>query len=355
MNLDDLDYLHSIDKGNMLAFVDALPDQFQNAWNLSQTLPLPDTSISQIVISGMGGSAIGGSLLAALVASTSPVPVQVVRGYDLPAYVRGSGTLLIASSHSGNTEETLAAAEQALSRGVKMLAITTGGQLKQHAETHGYPVWLFDYKSPPRAALGWSFGLLLGLAHRLKLASTLAQDIQEGIALLHEEKSHYTASSPLSSNPAKRGAGQLMGRLPVIYGAGLFEPVAQRWKCQFNENSKVWAQYEVLPEANHNTIVGIGFPEKMTVNMAALFITSPQFDHPRVRVRQKLTYRMCLENAIMADKFSPHGTSALAQMLHAIQYGDYMSVYAALGYEADPTEIAPINQIKELLLTEQAD
>jgi glucose/mannose-6-phosphate isomerase len=351
MNLDDLTYLRSIDKGDMLAYTDALPDQFENAWALAQTLPLPETHRTprQIVICGMGGSAIGADLMAALVARTSPAPVSVIRGYDLPASVTGPETLVILSSHSGNTEETLSAADQALTRNVRMLAVTTGGKLAQHAQSHGYPLWQFSYVSQPRAAIGWSLGLQIGLAARLNLAPQLEADLREGIALLREEREHYKATSPLASNPAKRGAGQLMGRIPVFYGSGIFAPVAQRWKCQLNENAQVWAQYEILPEANHNTIVGIDFPAEEMSKMAAVFICSDTFDQPRVQLRYKLTNKIYLQYGIMVDQFTPRGQSAVAQMLHAIQYGDYLSVYTALAYGADPTEIVPIMMIKEQL------
>lgn len=160
MNLDDQNHLRAIDRDDMLGHIDALADQFEHAWQRALTLPLPETHRAprQIALAGMGGSAIGGDLTAALVAATSPAAFHVVRGYTLPAYVRGADTLVIASSHSGNTEETLAAADQALERGVRMLAISTGGALAEHAARHGYPLWQFDYASQPRAALGWASG-----------------------------------------------------------------------------------------------------------------------------------------------------------------------------------------------------
>jgi len=358
-DLDDRDRMRALDREDMLAHIDALPDQLEQAWRLAQTLPLPDTHYQPrlIALSGMGGSAIGGDLIAALISRTSPVPFLVVRGYDLPACISGPDTLVIASSFSGHTEssfsghteETLSAADQALGRGVRLLALTTGGQLAEHARSHGYPLWLFDYKGQPRAALGWSFGLLVGLAHCLRLAPHLEADLTETVALLRAQKTIYSADSPATQNPAKRGAGQLIGRVPVIYGGGLFEPVARRWKCQLNENAKAWAQYEGMPEANHNTVAGISFPPERIGDMVAIFITSLQYDHPRVRLRHDWTLKLCLENGIMTDRFHPQGASALAQMGHAIQYGDYVSFYTAMAYGVDPTEIAPISDLKQYL------
>ncbi|RPJ01829.1 MAG: SIS domain-containing protein, partial [Chloroflexi bacterium] len=262
---------------------------------------------------------------------------------------QGPDTLVITSSFSGNTEETLTAADQAVERGVRMLAITTGGKLAAHANQHGYPLWQFDYQSQPRTALGWSLGLLIGLAHRLELVPNLEADLRETLGLLREQQRVFAADNPLAENSPKRCAGQVMGRIPVVYGGGMFETVARRWKCQFNENAKIWAQYEAMPEANHNAVVGIGFPEERLQNMYAWFIMSKAFDHPRVYLRHHLTAQLYLEHGIMVDKFHPLGTSALAQMCHAVQYGDYMSYYAAIAYQADPTEIAPIIQLKTQL------
>jgi glucose/mannose-6-phosphate isomerase len=351
LDLEDLNQMRAIDRDDMLSHIEALPDQFEDAWEVAQSLPLPDTHRDprQIVLCGMGGSAIGGDLIAALISATSSVPFTVARGYDLPAYAVGPDTLVIASSHSGDTEETLSAAEQALDNGTQLLAIATGGQLAEHAESNAYPLWQFNYQSQPRGAIGWSLGLLVGLAHRLELAPNLEANLREGVAILREQRANYSADSPLSDNPAKRGAGQLCGRIPVIYGSGVFEPVARRWKCQLNENAKVWAQFEPMPEANHNTVTGIGFPEDRIPNMMAVFITSREIDHPRVYLRHKLTHQIYLEHGIMVDKFRPQGTSALAQMCHAIQYGDYMSYYTAIAYGADPTEIAPIMELKAQL------
>lgn len=351
LDLDDHARFAALDREHMLAHIDAFPDQLAAAWAAAQTMPLPDTHRSprQIVLAGMGGSAIGGDLTGALIAASSAVPWAVVRGYDLPAYAQGSETLVIASSFSGNTEEALAVAEQALGRGARLLAVTAGGQLAAHAAAHGYPLWRIAYASQPRAALGWSWGLLLGLAHRLGLLTSLESDVQEALAVLREHVSRYTASSPIPQNPAKRGAGQLIGRIPIFFGGGLFEPVARRWKCQMNENAKAWAEFEAMPEANHNTIAGIGFPAEHVIDLTAIFITSRQHDHPRVALRHELTAQLCLQNGLMTDTFRPQGQSALAQMCHAIQYGDYVSYYAAIAYEADPTEIAPIMELKDLL------
>src|SRR5512142_1675643 len=164
MNLDDLKHFKELDSLDMLGEIDGLPTQLQTAWELGQTPPLPDiTTPTSIVISGMGGSAIGADLVAAAISATCPVPVIVHRDYGLPAFARGKSTLMIASSHSGNTEETLDSFETARKQDCTIMAVTTGGELAKRAAQCGYPVWTFEHAGQPRAAVGFSFGLLLAI------------------------------------------------------------------------------------------------------------------------------------------------------------------------------------------------
>ncbi|MCB9437778.1 MAG: bifunctional phosphoglucose/phosphomannose isomerase [Anaerolineales bacterium] len=349
MNLDDLAYMQQLDTDHMLRHIDGLPDQFEAAWHHAQTLPLP-ASVRQVALLGMGGSAIGGDLLAAYLAGRSKVAVSVVRGYDLPAWVHGQETLVIASSFSGNTEETLAAYDQALARDVQVLGMTTGGKLAQQLAAHNHLAWTFSTDiGHPRAAIGWSFGLLLALAARAGWAEGIEADLKDAIATLKAYRERYAASVPAATNHAKRQAGQFIGRVPVFIGAGIFEPIARRWKGQLNENSKVWAMFDVLPEMNHNTVVGIEFPQEVLGKLAVMFIASPQYDHPRVALRHQLTQELFLTSGIMTDRFEPVGDNPLTQMLHAIQFGDYLSYYTAMAYGADPAVIMPIQELKAAL------
>ncbi len=170
MNLDDLDYMHNHDPQNMLGEIDNLPAQLAQAWELGQTLPPPVSSgLRQVIISGMGGSAIGADLLAAFIAPICPVPVFVQRDYGLPAWAHGPETLVIASSHSGNTEETLQAFDAALQNKCSLMAIATGGKLADLAGQVNIPLWKFEHKGQPRAAVGYSFGLLLAAFSQMGL------------------------------------------------------------------------------------------------------------------------------------------------------------------------------------------
>lgn len=352
MDLDRMDNLATIDAANMLGHIENQPEHYATAWQHAQNLPLPASlsDVRQVVIAGMGGSAIGGELMANYVARTSPVPIQVVRGYDLPAYARDKHTLVIASSFSGNTEETLAIYEQAHDQNAQILAVTTGGKLAKQTERERHTVWQFEETiSQPRAAIGWSLGLMLALANRLNWVNDIELEFKESIANLRKYRERYAVNSPAERNPAKRQAWQFLGRIPVFVGGGVFEIVARRLKGQLNENSKFWAMHDALPEMNHNTVVGITFPQDQLKKLGVLFITSREHDHPRVALRHTLTFDLFNQNGMMVDKFRPRGHTLLAQMMHAIYYGDYVSYYAAIANQTDPTEIPPIMALKQAL------
>ena len=233
MNLDDLERFRELDPGGMLAQIDGLPDQLREAWSLGQRLPLPEwDGIRQVIVSGMGGSAIGADLLRAYAEPLSRVPITVWREYNLPAWAAGPDTLLVASSHSGNTEETISSFEAGRQRGLRMLAVTGGGELASRAEKAGVPTWRFEHAGQPRAAVGFSFGLLLAALARSGLLPDPAAELRDAVAAMKAQQQSLRAESPVVANLAKRMAGQLMDRWPLIIGGGLLGPVARRWRTQ---------------------------------------------------------------------------------------------------------------------------
>ena len=352
MNLDHYQQFGTLDTEDMLGHINAAPEQLQMAWQYGLSQPLPETfsAIRQVVFCGMGSAATGGDLLGALMQESSQLPLFVCRHYDLPAWVQGASTLVIASSFSGDTEETLSAYDQAVERGLPVIAITTGGRLADKARQNPQAIlWQFEHHAPPSATLPWHLGVLLALAHRLGWLTDLDTDIAEAVSLMQQSRERYNAEIPTAQNPAKRQAGQWIERLPVFYGSGAFEVVARRWKTLMNENAKLFAAYEALPEANHNAAAGIIFPEALMSKLAVCFIESPTFDHPRVALRHQLTRMLYLQAGIMIDSFMPQGESLLAQLLHAIYFADYASYYAALANDANPSAIEPIAELEAML------
>lgn len=344
--LEDSFSHETLDPQGMRERIAALPRQCAAAWSLLRDTALPDDyrQVQQVAVLGMGGSAIGGALVAGLVAGECAVPILSVGGYELPACV-GPQTLVVASSHSGNTEETLVTCAEALERGCRVVAVTTGGKLAALAQQHGLPLLRFADDGPPRAALGYSFTLLLGLLCRLGLVRDYSADLDEAIAVVTAWQQELTADVPTERNPAKRLAQWLHKRLPVVYGAGFLAAVARRWKGQCNENAKSWAFWEELPELNHNAVVGYRLPKGIRKRARVLLLRSP-LDHPRVQARWQATQALLEDEGVAFESVWARGESRLAHMLSLVHLGDYVSFYLAMLNAVDPSPVEPIQRLK---------
>lgn len=354
MDLDDLSFLKQLDTQDMLAHIAGLPDQLQAAWDLSQTQPFDGLessgdSLRQVIICGMGGSAIGADLVAATVMDTCPVPIIVHRDYGLPGFAKGPETLVICSSHSGNTEETLDAFETAQENGCHILAISTGGKLSEKARAAGYPVWTFEHKGQPRAAVGFSFGLILGALSRLGLVNEAGVNVDGAVAAMKSQAAALGPEITVFQNPAKRMAGQLMGRWITVVGAGALTPVARRWKGQFNEVAKAAANFEFIPEADHNTLAGLLNPaDVLQSHVVGIFLRAPS-DHPRNRLRLDMTRQAYMLEGLSIDGYTAKGDTLLAHIWTALNFGDYVSYYLALAYGVDPTPVDALENLKAAL------
>lgn len=349
INLDDELALRALDPQDMLGWVERFPEQYADAWARADVISLPDThrGKEKIVIVGMGGSAIGGDMLAALMAPTAHVPVTVVRGYDLPAWV-DENTLLIASSYSGNTEETLTTSAEAQRRGAAIVALTTNGTLSREAQAKEIPVVLFPGGGQPRAALGYSLILLLGIVDALGYYQVSEEARAEAAQILDEFALAYGVRVPEAENPAKQYARMVYGRIPFILGAGHLIPVARRWKTQFNENSKVWAAYDEMPELNHNLIVGTRAPETLADHILIISLESPS-DHPRVKARWDITADIFQRMGLPHLRLHAPGDHPFSQMMALTYLGDWITVYLAFLNGQDPSEIDNINYLKREL------
>jgi glucose/mannose-6-phosphate isomerase len=356
MNLDDLSSFKQLDPQNMLGEIDNLPNQLQSAWELgNQTCEfspsgtmLENSEVSRVVISGMGGSAIGADLLTAYIAPTCRVPVFVSRDYGLPAWAHGPDTLVIASSHSGNTEETLEAFEAARKAECRILVTCTGGELEKRAVAGGVPVWKFDHKGQPRAAVGFSFGLLLAAFSRLGLidpSQKVTTEVVNTVEAMKKQQECLRADIPVVQNPAKRQAGQLVGRWVNVYGSGILAPVARRWKGQVNEIAKAGAGFEVLPEADHNALAGLVNPAEVLTRTMTLFLRAPS-DHPRNHLRADLTRQSLMMEGLNTDFYDAQGDTALAHIWTSLHFGDYMAYYLAMAYGVDPTPVEALQNFK---------
>jgi glucose/mannose-6-phosphate isomerase len=346
MLLDDFHQFKKYDPENMLEKIDTLPEQLEKAWQLGHHQELPDfNKFQRILIAGMGGSAIGADLLVSFIANQCRLPVIVHRDYDLPAWAFGPETLVITSSHSGNTEESISAFESATKNRCSRIVITTGGKLAEMAKRSDVPLWLFPNEGQPRAAVGYSFGLLLSLFARLGYIDNPEEELSSSIKALRQAQTCLKADIPAISNPAKRMAGQLIGRYVAVIGPGFLAPVARRWKGQISEIAKAWAQFEFIPEANHNTLAGSHNPEEVLSKLAVLFLRSPA-DYPRNRLRIELTKKSFMLQGICTDIIDAGGDTLLANLWTLLHFGDYMAYYLAMAYQEDPTPVAAIESFK---------
>jgi glucose/mannose-6-phosphate isomerase len=347
--LDDPKMYRKFDTAGMLTHIHSFALLCRQAWQMGLRFKLPEEykNVKKVIILGMGGSAIGGDLVASLAVNESRASIQVCREYSLPQHVDET-TLVIASSYSGMTEETLSAFNQAMTTRALKMAITTGGKLRTICESKGLPCFIFDYKSSPRAALPFSFFILLGILQNLGVITVMDADVAETFRVLDELNEQYWETCPLGTNPAKILSQKLYGRLPVIYGAGITTEAAHRWKTQINENSKMTCFYEVFSELNHNAVVGYRFPEDLLTKTLVVMLDSDLL-HPRIRLRYEITQKLLDKVGIQYQVVKGEGQSALSQMMSLVLFGDYVSYYLAIMNQADPTEVKSIDFLKNSL------
>lgn len=345
-NLDDDRSFALLDTENMAAQIAGLPESCALAWDLAQEMVLPAAyqTVRSIVFLCMGGSAISGDLARTLAADTASVPIEVVRGYDIPGYVDGS-TLVIAISFSGNTEETLAALEAAQEKQAMLLAIASGGALAAQAQAADIPLYQVKAASQPRAALP---NLYLPVIHALTSLNVFRcppEEIHGAISAVSEYGEALVCARPESANLAKQVARKLHGRIASIYASEFLSAVARRWKTQMNENSKQWAEFEDLPEANHNAVVGYMHPSDHKGVLSVVQLDSHLY-HPRTRLRIPVTGELLEKAGIEFKTVLVPGVSRLAQQLCGILLGDYVSFYLAMLNSVDPTPVAPLDYVK---------
>jgi glucose/mannose-6-phosphate isomerase len=348
-NLDDLKNIAKIDSKNILKNIRELPDQCEAAFREIEEIDLPSEykDIKNILIWGMGGSAIGGSLTKGLVGNQANVPIIIKRDYNLPGFV-DSSTLVLAVSYSGNTEEPLTIFREAEKKKAKLLAVSTNGELEKLANQFKCPFYKFNYPTQPRAALGYLFISVLFLLSKIGIIEIGKKDFQKAIEELKNRLQIFDVKNPEEQNPAKKIARKIHQNIPLIYGADFLAEVARRWKTQFNENSKNFSFFEILPELNHNSIVGYDFPEEVKQRFFVILLIS-EFYHPRNRIRFDITKDILYQKDIPYYEVKTYGQTPLSQLLTTVFLGDFASFYLAILNEINPTPIEIIDYLKDRL------
>ena len=342
--LDDAGIIREIDKSNMLAFCVDTAAHYQEAAEITESVSLQYAKPENVVVAGMGGSAISGELLKDWARDKTQVPIEVSRDYMLPAYAN-ERSLVLVMSYSGETEESLSSFLDALKRRCMIFCVSSGGSLLEFAEKLGVPYLRVPSGIPPRAALPYMFVPLLRLMEKAGIVSGVSGEFSEAVELLARVSGENSPELPVKGNFAKMLASGINGRAPVVYGFGVYRSVAQRFKQQFNENSKVPSKWEFFSELNHNEIVGW----EKAGNLAECFsiiILRDKMESDVIRSRIETTKVLLPSGSKMFEVWG-QGKCALARMLSTVCIGDFTSVYLAILGGVDPTPVENINLLKE--------
>ncbi len=333
----------------MKNLVEQFNEQMKDAIRIGteSRMEIPQKPYRNVVIAGMGGSGIGGSVVQSMLLDQLPVPVSVVKTYTIPGFVN-QDTLFIACSFSGNTEETLAAVEAAKQKGATIVGIMTGGELQKIADAHQYPYITFPGESKqPRANIGYAVVQLLFVLHKAGLIDgTFQADLREAVTLIEQ-------TEDATRRHADKLAAALHDKLPIVYADALLEATAVRFQQQVNENSKQLCHVNTFPEMNHNEIVGWEYPASILRQTAVLLLHS-SFDHPRVKQRMELCRPVFEAQGAAVLDLSAQGQSLTAQLFYLIHLLDWTSVFLAEKNGADPAPVAVINRLKEQLAAQPA-
>ncbi|MEW6446571.1 MAG: bifunctional phosphoglucose/phosphomannose isomerase [Bacillota bacterium] len=346
VGLNNVESLKAADSTGFFSSLAGLGEQCLKAYEAGRGAILPAVQkVSAVVVTGLGGSAIGGDLLRVYCQEHLGVPVVVNRDYTLPAFVDGN-TLVFSVSYSGNTEETLSAYQHARDKGSIIVTLTSGGKLKALADRDGVPVIQVPAGLAPRAATGYLFIPMLAVLERLGMLNGLTGEVTELARVLNSYAADYGLDTPVEKNPAKQLALNFKDHIPVMWGvSGTTDVVAQRWKGQINENAKAPAYWNVFPELNHNEIVGFEQPEELIRKLWVVMLRD-KGDHSRVGYRMEITRRIIAERVAGVTEVTSTGDGLLARLYSLIYLGDWASAYLAVLYGIDPGPVKVIDLLK---------
>ncbi len=337
--LDDDQLLISFDRDGMLEQIVSMPKQIEEAIENGLSFERQATSVC---ICGMGGSAIGGDILADYAAQTAKIPFGVVRGIGLPRFV-GKGTLVIMVSYSGDTWETLELFDVAVRSGAQVVSVTSGGELARRSRKRKVPLLLVPGGRQPRSALGYLMG---ASAVALDAAGVVpaVHDLKENTGALEHFKEGLLPSVRVENNMAKRIANRLHGKIPVVYAPRNIRSVALRWQTQINENAKMMAFSGEYPEMNHNQVVGWA-EDASASDMLPVFLIDPKAEEISRKIG--ITMKLIKERKIDPVPVTLAGRTTLETSLKGIMLGDFVSYYLAALKNVDPSPVASIVELKK--------
>jgi glucose/mannose-6-phosphate isomerase len=342
--------IKKLDKSDMLSLLLDFPDQCRAAMDIAKKakISIENKDFSKIVFAGLGGSAIGADLVKSYLYFKSRLVISVVREYELPAYVDNS-TLVFISSYSGNTEETLAAYEEAKKKGASIIAVSSGGRLRESAQRDNFTFIGIPQGLPPRCSLGYLSIIPLVILTRLGLAEDISASVSSMIKTLENLKKNLNPHVGQKDNLAKAVALRLYNKYAIIYSASVhFDICTIRMRGQLAENSKALSSSHVFPEMNHNEIVGWANPKKLFKDFVVVMLRDKGM-HPRVLRRMEITEQILRKEKIQILDIWSRGEDLLSRIFSLIYIGDFVSYYLALLYAIDPTPVERVTYLKSEL------
>jgi glucose/mannose-6-phosphate isomerase len=344
--LDDSTLLKRLDTNEMLKVIESFPESSLNALKAVEgyNLNVEKKDFRNVVIAGMGGSAIGGILLRDWLQPTSHIPIIISKQYTLPAYVN-EDTLLLAVSYSGNTEETLSALIEAKTRQASVITFTSGGTMANYAKQEDIPCVKLPEGFQPRAAISYQFFSLAAIARKLGLVEGAWNEVNTSINLLVKLRSEMASHSPYDSNLAKQIASQLKGYIPFIYGSSIHEGVAYRWNTQINENSKIPAGSSNFPEAFHNAVMASEADAELLNRVCAILLLDP-YEQKETAAKTQLFRDILARRFGRLIEVQAYGKDRLSRIMSTLYIGDFVSAYLGLLNGKNPSSIDSISELK---------
>lgn len=336
--LDDLKMIHEHDPQDALGVSGRQWEYLTRDFDASYSATAP---INNVVLAGMGGSALPGVILPAWPGLR--VPLEIVRDYRIPPYVN-QNTLFISSSYSGNTEETLEALNHAEAAGAQIVVIAAGGKLAEKAKEKGYPVYAIPAGIQPRMATAYFLNAFVKILAPLDLTVADTSELANNADWLKAELEQMSAVVPTSQNFAKQIAQELMGKTVIMYSGPLMFAAANKWKICFNENAKNTAWVNQFPELNHNEFIGWS-SHPVDKPFAVVEIRS-KLEHPRVQKRFEVTEKLLSGKRPSPIIVEPKGETLLQQLLWAIAAGDHVATYLAFLNGVNPTPVELVEKLK---------
>ena len=351
INLDNIGGLINEDRKLVYESISAFQKQIEQVWSDFRSIdkPIECSLAKNVVIAGMGGSALGGRVVDSLIQDRSRVPIEIFTEYHLPNYVN-KDSLVILSSYSGNTEETLSDANEAIKRGAKVFAITTGGKLSKLIKEENLDSYIFkptnNPSKQPRMALGYSIASILAILSQCEFIHLNDDEIKDAVGKFKEYKDNFGVKRDKKSNISKSLAEKVKGKIPILVASEHLVGSAHTFKNQLNETAKNFSVLFDIPELNHHLMEGLGYPALVKKDLYFIFIDSDKYTG-RVQKRYPITQEVVEKNGVEHGKYILEQDTKLNQIFELISFGLYTSFYLSILNDVDPSKIPWVDYFKE--------